>query len=102
MKLYRYEAVRYSSGDEEFGFFVSPAKLILKEFEVVAKTPKGFWITFGFGGKDKWVSLFTKKRFAATTKEQAMVDYKERKLAYVKYATNRLNMAKEELGLANV
>lgn len=99
--LYRYEAVRYSFViDAEMEVFgVSKARLELHEYVVVAETPKGYWITFASGSKDKWVSKTSRKRFAHTTKDEARESYRRRKLAFVGHAQRRLKRAKEDLAL---
>lgn len=99
--LYRYEAMRYSvTIDAEMELFgVSRARLELREYKVVAETPKGYWITYGFGGKDKWVSKTSRKRYAHPTKAEASEAYKQRKLAFVRHAKAQLKRAEEDLSL---
>ena len=100
-RLYRYESQRYSvvvDADADI-YGVSPAKLCLQNYEVVAETPKGYWVGF-FGAKDKWVSKSSRKRFAHPTESEALEAYRIRKKAYVRHATSTLQRAKEDLALA--
>jgi len=99
--LYRYEAMRYSVViDAEMELFgVSRARLELREYKVVAETPCGYWITFGFGGKDKWVSKTSRKRFAHPTVDGAKLAYRKRKRAFVRHAKAQLKRAEEDLSL---
>lgn len=101
-KMYRYETRSYSIViDADMDIYGSSGpKLILKEFFITAKTPKGCWIGYFKGSKDFWVSDTSRKRKAHRTKEEALAAYKIRKTAYVKHATARLARAKAELKLS--
>ncbi len=100
-KLYRYEAVRYSivlhAETETYG--ISSPKLVLSEYNVVAETPKGYWLSFLFGSKDKWTSKTARKRFAYPTKEEALSSYIARKKAYIRHSERNLREAKADLAL---
>lgn len=99
--LYRYNAVRHSvtinAEMEMYG--VSKPRLVLQDYKVVATTKKGYWITYLSGGKDKWVSASSWKRFAHPTKKEALESYIQRKKAYVRYASHTLSRAEEDLAI---
>lgn len=61
MKFYRYDATPKTGS----GYM---ADIVLRVFEKVRETPKGFWITDGF--EEKWVSNSSKKRFAYPTENK--------------------------------
>ena len=73
-KLYRY----HNTGNSVF----------LESYPVLRTTPKGVWITFF--GKEKWVSLETKKRFAYETKELAWRSFLLRKNRQVSHLKRKL------------
>lgn len=100
--LYRYEAQSYSMViDAQLEIYGSTGpKLELREYPIVAITPKGKWIGW-FGSKDRWVSDTSRKRFAHETKEDALKAYKIRKERYVKHCEARLERAKKELLLVD-
>lgn len=100
-KLYRYEACSYSividADRDEYGS--TGPKLELREYRITAKTPKGHWIGYFEGAKDRWVSKTSRKRYAYPTKEEALEGYRQKKLAFVRHAEANLSRAKEELAL---
>lgn len=99
-KMYRYEAKRYSvviDHDAEL-YGVSDVKLVCEEYQIAGATPKGNWIGF-MGGKDRWVSRTSRKRYAHETKEAALAAYKIRKEYYVHHCKVRLKRAEEDLNL---
>lgn len=93
-QFYRYEAVCYSNGLDQFGdpikALVPNVKIRLIEFGLVKETPKGYWIREGYTpddthflsdylcGKKKWVSKTSVKRYAYPTKEEAINNYIKR------------------------
>ena len=95
--LYRYECRHYSSKDA-YTEQVLPqrAQLYCEKFKVTSLTPKGCWISV-FGFNNRWVSNTSRKRFAHSTKIEAIEAYKIRKSYYVAYCESRLNKAKQEL-----
>lgn len=103
-KFYRYESVRYSvtiDPDREI-YGISMPKLVLHEYRMHSETPKGYWIGYmAFGGKERWISKTSKKRYAHETKEAALEAYKKRKEAYVRHCKERLKRAQEDLALAS-
>lgn len=86
-KFYRYEAVQYASlgmdGDYQSPRIPNP-KVVLRTYNLVRETPKGYWIGYGypFGdylmGKPIWVSKTARKRFAYPTKEEALNNFIKR------------------------
>lgn len=100
-KLYRYEAQRYSVHVGDDYYETSDAVLKCCVYDVVKKTPRGYWITYAFGGKDKWVSSDSRKRFAHPSEEEALESYKLRKKSFVGHCEVRLSRAKEDLALIN-
>jgi hypothetical protein len=107
-KFYRYETIQYIGGP----------KIYLQEFAGVKETPCGWWIrlvgvgghTFGVGvgghtfgwDKDdikKWVSKTAKKRYAYPTKDEAMFNFRMRKLRHISILKSRLVIAEWELNL---
>lgn len=99
---YRYECYRYSVcvNPERELYGISRVRLQLQEYPLRSKTSKGVWIGI-LGGKDRWVSNISKKRFAHPTKEEALEAYRLRKQSYVNHCVKRLTNAKEELSLVN-
>lgn len=118
--LYRYENSQFQGDFYEI-------KLDLKEFRIVRKTPKGFWIWIGWGryenyldseyinGSDakqyaaeqlkaglKWVSNDGRKRFAYPTKAEAMVNFKKRKERQIKILKSQLSRAEDALRAINM
>ena len=63
------------------------ANIYLNQFKVLRKTPKGFWIRDVFHNNrpdhprrhERWVSDYSKKRFAYPTKKQAWGSFIKRK-----------------------
>ena len=83
MKLYRYHDTLYTTG----------TKVHLYEYNVVAETPKGYWIGM-FGAKDKWVSKTCKKRFAYPTKDEAWDSFQARKTRQIEILEHQITRAK--------
>ncbi len=81
-KLYRYES--------------TPPYLYLYEYEVVKKTPKGFWIDAGY---PKFVLENATKRFAHTNIEDAYISYVKRKLRRKFYLERDLAICEQQLKL---
>jgi len=84
-KLYRYENL-YADGT---------TRVELREFNVVKRTAKGYWIqlwVFSFDDK-KWVSDNARKRFAYPTKKEALFNFVKRKDAQIRILKSRLKLA---------
>ncbi len=90
MILYRYDERDYGEG-------CHPAvRIQLYEYSVVRETPKGYWIRIPYYFGKKWVSNYTKKRFAYPSTEEAMLSFKARKrrqVAILEYKLSRASMA---------
>ena len=90
MQFYRYEAIVYASmsnddGDYEYSKqFRNPPKMVLHTYNLHKETPKGYWIGWGHCAPDtlrsnsRWVSKTAKKRYAYSTKEEALTNYIKR------------------------
>jgi len=102
MKLYRYEAHRYSVclDPERELYGSSDAKLECRSYPVSHVTKKGYWTGYN-GGKDRWVSATARKRFAHPTKEEALEGYRQRKKSFVRHASATLRRAEEDLALVS-
>ena len=100
-KLYRYESVRFSTviDAEREIYGVTKAKLRCNEYSVTAETPKGYWVGYWKGNKDRWVHKTSRKRFAHPTKEEALEAYRQRKLSFLRHSKARLARAEEDLAL---
>lgn len=99
--LIRCEAQRYSVAvDTEHEIYdTSPPKLLYSKFKILRRTPKGAWIVRIFGDQ-KFVLLSARKQFASETKEEALDQFRHRKLSQVRTLSARLRCAKEDLELA--
>ena len=97
-KLYRYEAIRNSICLDVYSdlYVNGPYRLHAYEFEIYKETPKGCWIH----GGTRWVSNTSRKRYAHRTLEDALEAYRFRKEAYLRHSRSTLNMALEQLALA--
>jgi CO dehydrogenase/acetyl-CoA synthase epsilon subunit len=71
--LYRY--TKYCT-DEELEDFngKSNVDIRLESFDIVRKTPKGYWIKISHK-KEKWCSASGKKRFAYSDKKEALENF---------------------------
>ncbi len=100
-KMYRYEDRRYSIcvDPERELYSSSKATLECVEYYVTKETPKGYWIGWFKGAKDRWVSKTSVKRFAHPTKAEALEGYRQRKMAFVRHSKARLKRAEEDLAL---
>ena len=95
MKFYRYETVQYASMDVDGEYCSSPypnPKLELSIYNMLAETPKGYWIGYGkidgLHNRFKWVSKTARKRFAYPTKEEALHNFikrTEKRLSILEY-----------------
>lgn len=94
-KLYRYGSAPSETISCLFmqGAF---ATMDLTEYTVKKETRCGYWIS-DFGGRKKWVSKTSTKRFAHPTPEEALRAFVARKTAYVRHARRRLAEAEQAL-----
>lgn len=107
MNFYRYELVQYSnfSGDDDYySSLPATTKLVVREFNLIKETPKGYWISYGaftyYRGKGRWVSKTSKKRYAYPTKEEALNNYIKRTERRIKYLKTDLDACESGLRLA--
>lgn len=77
--MYRYEETRYAPPFDEFDNPCGKGtiRVNLYTFQVVRKTPKGVWID-SFG-REKFVLLRAKKKYAHFSKEEALESFIARK-----------------------
>ena len=101
MKFYRYDNVTYSViVDVDADLYASSGpKLVLYEYTLHSETPKGYWIGV-FGGKDKWVSKTSRKRYAYPTKEEALEAFLKRKERQISILKGQLATAETAHRLA--
>jgi len=109
MKFYRYEAVEYSAGVDQFDepirkLFPDP-KIELRTFNLHKETPKGYWIGYGhpdngLQSHSQWVSKTAKKRYAYPTKEEAMNNYIKRTEKRIKILKSQLDSCEYALSKA--
>lgn len=86
----------YRYSDISYGEYHSLG-LRLEVLKVVKETKCGYWLTFGFGGKDKFVLKYGWKRYAWPSKEEAFRSFRERKKRQVKILKAQLKRAEEAL-----
>lgn len=97
MKAYRYEDVRYVGPEEgDIGYL----EVVLREYDVVKTTPKGYWVELGFGNK-RFVLKTARKRFALLNKTDALISFKARKTRQRSIYMARLNDCEEALAIAD-
>jgi hypothetical protein len=112
VEYYRYDDGPYWEGEGE------PTALWLKTFQVLKETPCGVWIKFPerdrytytpmeyIEGKrfiierSLWYKTTTKKRYAWTTKKEALASYIYRKEYQISALEGQLAIAKENLEMA--
>lgn len=82
--LYRYKETRVGS----------TLHLFLERYEVLRRTPQGYWIRDGFAS-ERWVNGVSEKRFAYPTKAAALYSYYRRKNRQVEILEYNLALAKE-------
>lgn len=84
--LFRYREMLWENG----------VSLICEEYQVTKTTPCGVWISLG-GEARKWVSSYTKKRFACETKELALESFRARKKRQIRILKAKLEVAEAAL-----
>jgi hypothetical protein len=72
--------------------------LVLEEYPVIRRTPKGVWVDDLV--RERFVLLSAVKKFAYPTKEEALESFKARKGRYIRILKNRLERAEAALSLA--
>jgi hypothetical protein len=92
--LYRYQEQSYSIGVDQFdnplpGYQL---KIELYSYRVIRETSKGVWINDY--GKDRFVLLTARKKFACRTKEEALESFIARKNRQIKILSLQLEKAK--------
>lgn len=76
-------------------------ELTLREFDVIIKTPKGYWINKHlYGYKKRWVKDGGKNVFAYASQEEALKNYIERKKFQIDIKEFQLDYAKHNLNNA--
>lgn len=104
-KFYRYEAVQYSSYNEELEVLsYRSTSLELREYNLHKETPKGYWIGYGkigeFQGSSRWVSKTSRKRFAYPSKKEAIDNFIARSERRIKILDNQISSVRIALNLA--
>ena len=87
--LYRYYGV------SAHGFY----SIHCETFMIIKKTPKGCWISYR--GKKKFVLDEGRKKYAHSTKENALISFKFRKKKQIKILASQLLGAERFLAMAN-
>lgn len=104
-KVYRYEGIKYSWGVDPYDNPLPGYRLevVLKEYSILKRTPKGFWIgyAFGGGGKFKFILANAKKKYAHKTKEAAAESFIARKERQIAILKDQLKCAERELEIFN-
>lgn len=103
---YRYDGLKYSWGTDEFDNPLPGCdiRVILREYDIIKKTPKGFWINYCKDtGKNKFRFVLSnaRKKFAHETIEAAAESFVARKERQIKILKAQLECAKKELCIFN-
>lgn len=72
-------------------------RIYIHHFLVTKKTKRGVWIDFY--SKAKWVSLFSRKRYAYPTVEMAAVNFEKRTRRMILILSTRIASAKNALSI---
>lgn len=99
---YRYQETHYAPPyDYEWGDWrgEGSTEIHLHEFTVVKHTPKGVWLTAGYGDR-RFVLKDAYKRFACPTKEEAFESFLARKKREIKIYKARIASAERALTAA--
>lgn len=97
--LYRYEDVQHHPGLDECDLpLPGPGRVSLRldEYRIKKKTPKGVWIDFDYG-KDKFVNLYARKKYACSTKTEALESFLARKAKQISILKYQLIRAEKAL-----
>lgn len=100
--LYRYYEVCYSLGCDEWDNPYQGYKLVIQltEYPIIKRTPKGAWIDESFAGK-RFVLLTARKKYACSSKEEALESFKARKRRQINILKEQLSRAISVLGMAD-
>lgn len=97
---YRYEDHRYASLTEWDEISSVSVQVDEQTYKVAKVTPKGVWLSIGFGDR-RFVLLDARKRFAHPTKEEALQSLKARKEAQMRILRTRLGYAERAVNLVD-
>lgn len=81
---------RYESEQDSYWMSFASYKIVLKTLQILKETPKGYWVRDRHYWK-KWVSKDGRKRFAYSTKEDALFNFLKRKEKQQKILKARLD-----------
>ncbi|KWA83995.1 hypothetical protein WL29_21765 [Burkholderia ubonensis] len=94
---YRFEDYRVGHADE-WGDLVSVSVQVShREYTVTKVTPKGVWLSWGFGGSNRFVLLGARKRFAHPSKEEALESFMARKTSQIRILEKQLEHVRTAL-----
>ena len=95
---YRYEDVQYASPLDEDGFAIGKGdlRIELRQYRVLRVTPRGVQLEAGYRA-GRFVLNDSRKRFACSTKEEALVSFIARKTRQVGIYHARLKQAEKVL-----
>jgi len=95
--LYRYHDTLCAPYLDEFDNPDGPSRVVvsLETYEILRKTPKGAWVQCF--GKDKFVLLAAKKRFACPTKEEALKSFVARKSTQRRILSDKILVAESAI-----
>lgn len=112
MIFYRYETIQFASTDGESEYYKSQLpnpKLVVRKYDLLKETPKGYWI--GFGLPDifpidlsntwkKWVSKTSRKKYAYPTEQEALINFIKRSEIRAKILRHQLHSCEIGINLA--
>jgi len=104
MEFFRYEWVQYASVDYDGDYVVSSfpdPKLVLRRYELIKETEKGYWIGYKSINYKKWIPKESRKRYAYPTKEEAIENFKARTKRRIEILERTVSCCKIALNLAN-
>ena len=96
--VYRYVDWLVGSGNDEYGYHTD-IRIALLEFPIVKLTKCGIQIEL-FPEKTRFVRSLARKKFACTTKEEALHSYRKRKEAQIRILESHLYYARSALSIA--
>jgi len=104
MQFYRYEYIEHASlgfdGDYYIPFIPNP-KLILRTYELIKETEKGYWIGNNMIYK-KWIPKVSKSRFAYPDKNDAKKNFEMRTRRRIKILQHQLDCCEIALHLISI
>ena len=95
------EQIEQVAGERLYRYVNSFGHLVLCDYLVLRGTRSGKWIRDS-KGSERWVSNYSKKRFAYPTKEEALVNFIKRTERHIMLAKYNLECAEEALYRAKV